>query len=138
MSNSNHIVFTVYSGYVAFRDTELRTGSHPIGNGTAEKAIESLKTSLGIDDTWTSEVLQATNVIAPTAYEKAVGIAMSNYLSEWEGTALEAFTKLKEEDAEDFFDIEYVTIWQPFEDYSISDVVCYMDTLIHNIVAAFG
>jgi hypothetical protein len=138
MSNSNHIIFVVYSGYVSFRDTNQRTGSHPIGNGTAETAIESLKQSLGIDDTWTSEILTASNVPAPSAYDKAVGIAMGNYLSEWEGTAVEAFTKLKQEEAEDFCDIEYATAWQPFEDHSIDDVVSFMDTLIDDIVRTFG
>lgn len=55
-THDKHIVFTIGSGFVKFRDSLGRTGSRPVFT-TIDKAIDDTKASLRIDESWTFEVI---------------------------------------------------------------------------------
>ena len=72
-----------------------------------------------------------------TTKEKAIKIAINTFLSEYEGTALEVYEKLRSESSDDWYSIEYATVWSPFETDPVSYLVDNMDNLIDSIVKAF-
>jgi hypothetical protein len=72
-----------------------------------------------------------------TTREKAITIAINTFLSEYDNDAVETYELLSNELADSFDCIDYATIWEKFEDDTISEVVEYMDNLIDSIVKAF-
>lgn len=54
--HDKHIVFTVHTGVIRFRDSLNRTGSTPVFTTVAD-AIESTKSTLQIDDSWSIEII---------------------------------------------------------------------------------
>lgn len=68
---------------------------------------------------------------------KAIEIAMGTYMYEWEGTALDAYNRLLIEDVDSFDEIDYATPWEPFEDFSITDLFNNMSNLVDDIVNNF-
>ena len=72
-----------------------------------------------------------------TTKEKAITIAINTFLSEYDNDAVETYEMLSNELADSFDCIDYATIWEKFEDDTISEVVEYMDNLIDSIVKAF-
>jgi hypothetical protein len=72
-----------------------------------------------------------------TTKEKAIKIAINTFLSEYDNDAVKTYEMLSNELADSFDCIDYATIWEKFEDDTISEVVEYMDNLIDSIVKAF-
>jgi hypothetical protein len=72
-----------------------------------------------------------------TTKEKAIKIAINTFLSEYDNDAVKTYEMLSNELADNFDCIDYATIWEKFEDDTISEVVEYMDNLIDSIVKAF-
>ena len=72
-----------------------------------------------------------------TTKEKAITIAINTFLSEFDNDAVKTYEMLSNELADSFDCIDYATIWEKFEDDTISEVVEYMDNLIDSIVKAF-
>jgi hypothetical protein len=72
-----------------------------------------------------------------TTKEKAIEIAINTFLSEYDNDAVKTYEMLSNELADSFDCIDYATIWEKFEDDTISEVVEYMDNLIDSIVKAF-
>jgi hypothetical protein len=72
-----------------------------------------------------------------TTKEKAITIAINTFLSEYDNDAVKTYEMLSNELADSFDCIDYATIWEKFEDDTISEVVEYMDNLIASIVKAF-
>jgi len=72
-----------------------------------------------------------------TTKEKAITIAINTFLSEYDNDAVKTYEMLSNELADSFDCIDYATIWEKFEDDTISEVVEYMDNLIDSIVNAF-
>jgi|LakMenE18May11ns_1017448.scaffolds.fasta_scaffold7597060_1 hypothetical protein len=72
-----------------------------------------------------------------TTKEKAITIAINTFLSEYDNDAVKTYEMLSNELADSFDCIDYATIWEKFEDDTISEVVEYMDNLIDSIVKAF-
>ena len=70
--------------------------------------------------------------------EKAIKIAINTFLSEYEGTELEVYNRLRSEEHDDWYDIEYASVWCPFENDSVNSVVSNIDTLVGSIVKTFG
>lgn len=56
LSHDKHIVFSVQTGFVKFRDSLNRAGSMPVFT-TVDDTIETTKTQLQIDDTWSIEII---------------------------------------------------------------------------------
>lgn len=69
---------------------------------------------------------------------KAIKIAMDTFFNEYEGDAVEVYHKLSDETADEWHDVDYAEIWQPFEDYTVIGVVVFMDDLIKSILKSFG
>ena len=72
-----------------------------------------------------------------TTKEKAITIAINTFLSEYDNDAVKTYEMLSNELADSFDCIDYATIWEKFEDDTITEVVEYMDNLIDSIVKAF-
>jgi hypothetical protein len=72
-----------------------------------------------------------------TTKEKAITIAINTFLSEYDNDAVKTYEMLSNELADSFDCIDYATIWEKFEDDTISEVVEYMDNLIDSIVNTF-
>jgi len=71
--------------------------------------------------------------------EKAIRIAIGTFLSDWEGDAVDVFNKLIDETSNPMIsEIDYVTAWEPFEDYSTDDVLGYITSLVNDIFGSFN
>jgi hypothetical protein len=73
-----------------------------------------------------------------TIKQLAIEIAMNTYCFNWVGDVFEVYEKFKNETNENLHDLEYITIWQPFEEYETSLVVQYIDILIHEVEQRFN
>lgn len=69
---------------------------------------------------------------------KAIDIAISNYLYQWEGDVVDVYNRLQNEKAVNFSDISYAEVWQPFEYESIESVAYYISVLVDCIVEKFS
>ena len=69
---------------------------------------------------------------------KAIDIAMCTFMYEWEGTVLDVYNRLKNEEADSFMAIDYATPWQPFENFTITDLFNNMSNLVDDIVNKFS
>lgn len=65
-------------------------------------------------------------------------IAVHTFLSSFDGSALEVYDRLVEDQNKSLDEIDYALIWQPFENYELVDVLEYIDNLISDIVASFS
>lgn len=73
-----------------------------------------------------------------TNHEKAITIAINTFLSEYDNNAVATYEMLTIE-LEDSWDcIDYATVWEKFEDDSVSEVMEYMDNLIDSIMKSFA
>ena len=70
--------------------------------------------------------------------EKAIKIAINTFLSEYEGTEIEVYDRLRSEEHDDWYEIEYASVWCPFESDTISYVMDSIDTLVDSMVKTFG
>jgi len=72
-----------------------------------------------------------------TNSERAITIAISTFLSHYEGTEVETFERLSHEPADkQWYQIDYATVWCPFEDDSIEYVFGNMAELADQIERA--
>lgn len=62
-------------------------------------------------------------------YDKALGVAIANYLSDWDDDLSneQIINALRDED------YDKVTVWEPFEDYDGSYVADHIETLAQDI-----
>jgi len=69
---------------------------------------------------------------------KAIDIAMGTFMYEWEGDVEAAYNRLQTEESDSFDDIDYATPWQPFENFTITDLFNNMSNLVDDIVNKFS
>ena len=73
-----------------------------------------------------------------TVIEKAIQIAVDTFLSDYSGSAVDVYTRLKNENTEHWSEVDYVTVWSPFENsMCVSEVTYAMSTLIDDIIRNF-
>ena len=69
--------------------------------------------------------------------EKAIRIAIGTFLSDWEGDAVDVFNKLIDETSNPMIsEIDYVTAWEPFEDYEKEEIQEQLHDLAQTILLA--
>ena len=68
----------------------------------------------------------------------AINIAMGTFLSSWEGTPEEAWTRLTEEEDLNGSEVDYITVWEPFECKPLEVVYNAIEDLIGAIVSRFS
>jgi hypothetical protein len=68
----------------------------------------------------------------------AINIAMGTFLSSWEGTAEEAWARLTDEETFDSSEVDYITVWEPFESEPVDVVYNAIEDLIGAIVSSFS
>lgn len=74
-----------------------------------------------------------------TIKERAIGIAMRTFLSDFEGTEVEVYEKLLEENRYDGWDVvDYATVWAPFEDEPIGYAISAAKLLVEEITEALN
>ena len=73
-----------------------------------------------------------------TTKEKAITIAINTFLSEYDNDAVKTYEMLSNELADSFDCIDYATIWEKFEDDTISEVVGYMNDSIDAALRILG
>jgi hypothetical protein len=71
-------------------------------------------------------------------HEKAITIAINTFLTEYDNDAVTTYEMLTNELADSFDCIDYATVWEKFEDDTITEVVEYMDNLIDSIMKSFA
>lgn len=72
-----------------------------------------------------------------TNKERAITIAISTFLSDFEGTEVETYNKLLvEPDDTEWCDIEYATVWCVFEEDPVDYVVDNLTQLVEQIEKA--
>ena len=72
-----------------------------------------------------------------TNQEKAIQIAIDTFLSDYTATAIETYERLKNEVHADWNELDYCTVWLPFENEHIDDTLDSIDNLIESIVRQF-
>jgi len=73
-----------------------------------------------------------------TNKEKAIRIVFGMFMSEYDGDAVEVYNKLSNELADSWDCIDYATVWNKFEDDTISEVLGYMNDSIDAALRILG
>jgi hypothetical protein len=73
-----------------------------------------------------------------TNKDKAILIAMNTFFAGYEGDAVEIYNQLKSETDNDWYLIDYASVWSMFEDVEVAHVMRYVDDLIDSILRNFG
>ena len=66
--------------------------------------------------------------------EKAIEVAMGTFLHDWIGSASEVYVRLCEDRHKHWHEIDYATVWEAMENYSVADVQAFISTLYDSIV----
>jgi|LakMenEpi03Aug12_release.lakeMendotaPanAssembly.Ray.scaffolds.fasta_scaffold4296026_1 hypothetical protein len=73
-----------------------------------------------------------------TNKEKSIRIVFGMFMAEYDGDAVEVYNKLSNELADSWDCIDYATVWNKFEDDTISEVVGYMNDSIDAALRILG
>jgi hypothetical protein len=73
-----------------------------------------------------------------TNKEKAIRIVFGMFMAEYDGDAIEVYNRLSEELADSWDCIDYATVWNKFEDDTISEVLGYMNDSIDAALRILG
>ena len=70
--------------------------------------------------------------------EKAIKVAVNTFLSDYEGTELEVYDRLHSEKCDEWYMIEYASVWCPLEGDSVRYVMNSIDDLVESMVNTFS
>ncbi len=73
-----------------------------------------------------------------TNKEKSIRIVFGMFMAEYDGDAVEVYNKLSNELADSWDCIDYATVWNKFEDDTISEVLGYMNDSIDAALRILG
>lgn len=86
--------------------------------------------------TLTNSVVE--NRVVSDNKRKAIKIALDTYLTRYDGDPVYIYFRLLDEKYENFDDIDYIDVWEKFENCDIDSLIEYIDDLIEQILHNYG